>query len=111
MTYSEYCNIRLNIYEQAEAGEITETEKKKMFAFLEAKKEAETVSKDQAVEMLDQIAASFPDLKDDIEDISKKIEKSGDEDSDDSSDDSAEGEETKESTAYEEFTRWLNNER
>lgn len=102
MTNEAYSRAKLTVYEKADAGEIDIYERNELLAMIEAKKDEETVSKDDALDMLKQISDSFPDLEKDIKKVSDKLEDmdGGDDDSkdDDSKDDDSKDDDVEEST-------------
>ena len=94
MTNEAYSRAKLTVYEKADAGEIDIYERDELLAMIEAKKDEESVSKDDAIDMLKQISDSVPDLEEDIKKVSDKLEDmdGGDDDSkdDDSKDNDVE---------------------
>lgn len=101
MTNEAYSRAKLTVYEKADAGEIDIYERDELLAMIEAKKDEESISKDDAIDMLKQISDSFPDLEKDIKKVSDKLEDmdGGDDDSkdDDSKDDDSKDDDVEES--------------
>lgn len=90
MKESTYKNAKLDIFEKAVAGEITESQRDELLFMLEEKKNEESLTSDQIEDFFEQLEDMYPDLKDDIKKLAKKIEKSGGNESNDESDDSDE---------------------
>lgn len=102
MTNEAYSRAKLTVYEKADAGEIDIYERDELLAMIEAKKDEETVSKDDALDMLKQISDSFPDLEKDIKKVSDKLEDMDGGD-DESKDDDSDDDDTTEESAFDDL--------
>ena len=93
MTNEVYKQTKLDIFEKAADGEITESQRDDLLLYLEEKKEETELTPDKIEDFFDELEEKYPDLEDDIKKLSKKIEKSGDSSkSDDDEDDDNDGE-------------------
>ena len=87
MTRQQYNTIKLDIFEKAHAGEITDEQRDELFTMLEADKAASELTASAVKDFFAQLSEKYPDLADDIEKLQKKIDKSGDSSSSDDADD------------------------
>lgn len=93
MRESIYKAARLNIFEKQRAGVITESQRDELFAVLEKEKEESEMTKSKAMDLLDEMKETFPNLSDDIEKLSKKFDKADKDDDSDGGDDDGGSEE------------------
>lgn len=95
MKKSVYKNAKLDIFEKAVAGEITESQRDELLTMLEEKKEASELTPDAIEDFFDELEDMYPDFKDDIKKLAKKIKDSsddskGDDDKDEKKEDKGE---------------------
>lgn len=93
MRMSIYKAARLNIFEKQREGVITEAQRDELFAILEKEKSDSEMTKSKAMDLLDEMKETFPDLSEDIEKLAKKFDKADDagDGKEDKKDDGADG--------------------
>ena len=84
MKMTDYKETKLAIFEKAANGEISDEDKSKLLTMLEAKKDAETLSRDDIDKFFKNLKDMYPDFEKDIDKLVKKL---GDGDEDDEEDD------------------------
>jgi hypothetical protein len=75
MKLSDYKETKLSIYEKAADGLISDNDKVKLLAMLEAKKDEETLSEEDIEKFFKNLTDMYPDLEKDIEKLSDKVAK------------------------------------
>lgn len=91
MKNSVFTAMKLKIYEENVAGNITDSERDEALVALESKKNDEAMDAKKAKDCLEEIAEAFPEVEDEIKEICKKIkdsskDKDGEDDTDDEDD-------------------------
>ena len=84
MKLSDYKETKLSIYEKAADGLISDNDKVKLLAMLEAKKDEETLSEEDIEKFFKNLTDMYPDLEKDIEKLSDKVAKAAGGESEDS---------------------------
>ena len=75
MTNEKYKQVKLNIFESADANTISAEEKTALLSMLEEAKEASTLSEDDIKDFLKALAEQFPAVEDDVKKLGEKLKK------------------------------------
>lgn len=94
MKMTDYKETKLAIFEKAANGEISDEDKSKLLTMLEAKKDAETLSKDDIDKFFKNLKDMYPDFEKDIDKLVKKLDDEEDDEEDDKEDDMEDGEDS-----------------
>lgn len=96
MKMTDYKETKLAIFEKAANGEISDEDKSKLLTMLEAKKDAETLSKDDIDKFFKNLKDMYPDFEKDIDKLVKKLDDDEEDDEEDDKEDDMEDSEDSE---------------